>query len=152
MKLSVLAFVAVLVTSSCVLLPPDNSFHAVLEDQSDSGQSCMIAQPSIFIDGGAAEVLVVEFKDSFEIIELTPEGDERTDDAVKWSRLSSTGSEVLVSLSRPGELAVGKIKNLTGGTVCITFFPALFASDEFSLQDFQPLSGAECCGLLTEEY
>jgi hypothetical protein len=111
----------------------------------------MITQPSIFIDGGAAEVLVVEFKGSFEIIELTPEGDERTNDAVKWSRLSSTDSEVLVSLSTPGELAVGEIKDLTGDRVCITFFPALFASDEFSLQDFRSLSGSECCGLLTEK-
>jgi hypothetical protein len=150
MKLSIFAFVVVLLTSSCVLLPPDNSFHAVLENQSDNGQSCLNARPTILIDGGAAEVLQVQFKDSFELIELVPEGDERSDDPVKWSQLSPTGPEALASLTRPGELEVGKIKKLTGSSICITFHPALFESNE-ALEAFQSLSGAECCGLLTEE-
>jgi hypothetical protein len=150
MKLSIFAFVVVLLTSSCVLLPPDNSFHAVLENQSDNGQSCLNARPTIFIDGGAAEILQVQFKDSFEIIELVPEGDERSDDPVKWSRLSSTGPEAWASLTRPGELEVGKIKKLTGSSICITFYPAMFASNE-DFEALQSLSGAECCGLLTEK-
>lgn len=150
MKLSIFAFVVALLTRSCVLLPPDNSFQATLENQSDNGQSCLNTSPTIFIDGGAAEILQVKFKDSFALIDLIPEGDERSDGPVKWSKLSSTGPEALASLTRPGELEVGKINKLTGSSICITFHPALLESNK-DFEAFQSLSGVECCGLLTEE-
>lgn len=148
MKLKLFVVFTLLIVSGCILLPPDYNFQATLINDTGNNPACRDISPAVFVDGGNSEVLTIQFRDDFEIIELTPEGDKRSSKPVRWSRLSYDESQRLAYLSTPQEASIGDFRDLVDKQLCVTFSPELFKSDEFDVQKYKTLSGSECCGIL----
>lgn len=98
-----------------------------------------------------SEVIAVNFNNSLKIIELTPEGDMKSEQPVSWSVRSYDGTEVYAFLSRPDKLKVKGINSYTGKNICITFNQKLFEDEDLELEKYRALADANCCGILTKK-
>lgn len=141
----------VVASSSCQILPSKYEFNSRLITQSNGGLACENAAPNFYSESGGDEVITVKFENSLQFFDLRPEGNIYSDSAVGWSKLSYNHDDIYAVLSKPEKLKVGKTKALTGSQVCVTFYQGLFKDKELKLQNFDDLSGQQCCGTLTKK-
>ena len=153
MRGSILIIILASFISGCTLGPitkPATSYRAELVEQSDGQEACSSEDPYLYIEAGRDEVITVGFKNSFKILEIRPEGQNYTKNAVPWSLLSHDMADKYLVLTEPVNLKVGGIGDYINKTVCVKFRPIAFLDSELETDDYDSLSGAECCGLLKE--
>ncbi len=124
---------------------------AVLHSSVDGEDSCSNANLKLFTTGGENEVITVKFGESFQLLDLKPEGDIREEFAVKWSNKSYDGSNTLALLVVPEKLKVGNVERFEDKKMCIRFYPAAFSDDQGGVTGFSYLADKTCCGELVEK-
>lgn len=111
-------------------------------------RACALAKPEFYLED-KAEIIAVNLGPGFDLIELTPDGNELTDKPVIWSLASEDGQTLYARLTKPARLRVGGIKRYLNDKVCISFKPSLFDGSAFELSQYQNLANMQCCGVLT---
>ena len=139
------------ILSSCQIFPSEYEFNSKLVNQQNGGQVCESLSPGFYSESAGDEVINVNFGGGLKSFDLIPEGNTLSESTVKWSKLSYSRTDTYAVLSKPDKLKIGEMDSLTGGQVCVSFFPGLFEDTELGLQNFRALSNQQCCGLLTKK-